>query len=150
MKTLPAAPQFNSWQWRLGNQLVTMLAKLGVGPIQTLTTVDRRSGGSHTVPVVPVEWNGARWLVAPYGVVGWVRNVRSDPHVTVRFGRTTSHHVVREVDAGEAAPVLQRYVTIATKTRAHFQARPDAPLADFEDEAERHPVFELMASPAPR
>lgn len=94
--------------------------------------------------MVPVEQDGRRWLVAPYGTVGWVRNVRSDPRVSLRYGRTTQHYVAREVGPADAGPVLKRYVKVATKTRDQFVATVDSPVADFSAEADRHPVFELL------
>lgn len=142
-----ARPAFNSWQWRVGNAIVGVLARAGVGPIQLLTTRDRGTGAPHTTPVVAVEHGGKRWLVAPYGTVGWVRNVRDDRRVRLRYGRTTREYAVREVEADEAGPVLKRYVAVATKTRAQFRATKDSPVADFVAEADRHPVFELVAPP---
>jgi hypothetical protein len=52
---------------------------------------------------------------------------------------------VREVPAGEAGPVLKRYVGVATATRPYFQADNDSPVEDFVAEADRHPVFELIS-----
>ena len=115
--------------------------------MQLLTTRDRRTGRPHTVPVVPVDHGGASWLVAPYGTVGWVRNAREDRRVRLRYGRTTRDYTVREVGADEAGPVLKRYVAVATKTRPQFRAAKDAPAADFAAEADRHPVFQLVAIP---
>ena len=57
----------------------------------------------------------------------------------------TREYAIREVSADEAGPVLKRYVAIATRTRAQFTAAQDAPVADFVAEADRHPVFELVA-----
>lgn len=139
-----ARPAFGSWTWRAGNAFVSLLARAGIGPIQLLTTRDRRTGRPRTTPVVAVEHAGARWLVAPYGTVGWVRNARRDPQVRLRYGRTTQEYRAREVGADEAGPVLKRYVAVATKTRSQFGPHPDAPAADFAAEAERHPVFELV------
>lgn len=138
-------PAFDSWQWRLGNAIVALLARVGIGPIHLLTTRNRTTGQSYTVPVVPVEQDGRRWLVAPYGTVGWVRNVRANAGVSLRHGRTTQHYVAREVGPEEAGSVLKRYVTVATKTRAQFEATVDSPAADFAAEADRHPVFELQS-----
>lgn len=137
-------PAFDSWQWRVGNAVVALLARAGIGPIHLLTTRDRKTGQPNTVPVVPVEQDGRRWLVAPYGTVGWVRNVRADSPVSLHYGRTTQHYVAREVGPEEAGSVLKRYVTVATRTRAQFAATVDSPAADFAAEADRHPVFELQ------
>jgi hypothetical protein len=95
--------------------------------------------------VVPVDHDGKRWLVAPYGAVAWVHNARAADHVSLRYGRATREYAAREASADEAGPVLKRYVTIATKTRAQFEATPDSRVEDFVAEADRHPVFELVA-----
>ena len=140
-----AVPSFHSFGWRAGNALVSGLARLGVGPIHLLTTWGSRSGRPHTVPVVPVDYDGKRWLVAPYGPVAWVHNARATGHVSLRYGRTTQTYATREASADEAGPVLKRYVAIATKTRVRFTATPDSSVEDFVAEADRHPVFELVA-----
>jgi deazaflavin-dependent oxidoreductase (nitroreductase family) len=141
-------PAFDSWQWRAGNAAVGLLARAGIGPIQLLTTRDRRTGEPHDTPVVPVEHAGTRWLVAPYGTVDWVRNARADGRVRLRYGRATQECSVREVGADEAGPVLKRYLAVATKTRVQFQATTDSPVEDFVAEADRHPVFELVPAAA--
>ena len=41
--------------------------------------------------------------------------------------------------------MLRRHVAIATKTRAQFKATQDSAVEDFVAEADRHPVFELVA-----
>src|SRR5437764_15006434 len=112
-------PAFQSMEWRFGNALVTVLARIGVGPIQLLTTRGRKSGRTHTNPVVPVEVGGKTWLVAPYGPVSWVHNARASGRATLRYGRAKGDYAVRDVGAAEAGPVLKRYVAIATKTRPH-------------------------------
>jgi hypothetical protein len=94
--------------------------------------------------VVPVDYDGKRWLVAPYGPVAWVHNARAMRPVSLRYGRTTREYTTREASADEAGPVLKRYVAIATKTRAQFKATQDSPVEDFVAEADRHPVFELV------
>jgi hypothetical protein len=44
---------------------VTVLARIGIGPIQLLTTRGRKSGRTQPNPVVPIEVGGKTWLVAP-------------------------------------------------------------------------------------
>lgn len=143
--TGPPEPRFRSLGWRAGNAFVSLLARAGVGPIHLLTTRGSKSGRPHTIPVVPVDYDGQRWLVAPYGAVAWVHNARAAGHVSLQYGRTTREYATREVSADEAGPVLKRYVAIATKTRAQFNATRDSPAEDFVAEADRHPVFELVA-----
>jgi hypothetical protein len=61
------------------NALITTLLRAGVkmGTTSLLTVRGRKSGQPQTVPVVLVEQEGKRFLVAPYGVVQWVRNIRA-------------------------------------------------------------------------
>lgn len=136
--------RFRGWRWRAGNALVSILARAGIGPIALLTTTGRVTGRPHTVPVVPVDHADARWLVAPYGSVGWVHNARAAGVVTLRYGRERCVYEVREAAPGEAGPVLKRYATIATRTRQCFTATVDAPVEAFTAEASDHPVFELQ------
>jgi deazaflavin-dependent oxidoreductase (nitroreductase family) len=138
-------PKFHSLGWRAGNAFVSVLARAGVGPIHLLTTRGSKSGRPHTVPVVPVDYDNKRWLVAPYGAVAWVHNARAAGRVSLRYGRTAREYATREVSAEEAGPVLKRYLAIASKTRALFKATPDSPVEDFVAEADAHPVFELVA-----
>jgi deazaflavin-dependent oxidoreductase (nitroreductase family) len=144
-RTGPPEPTFRSLRWRAGNAFVSVLARAGVGPIHLLTTRGSKSGRPHTIPVVPVDYDGKRWLVAPYGAVAWVHNARATGQVSLQYGRATREYATREVAADEAGPVLKRYVAIATKTRAQFEATQDSPVEDFVAEADRHPVFELVA-----
>lgn len=141
--SVDATPRFRGLPWRLGNALAAAGARVGVGPIALLTTVGRRTGRPHTVPVVPVDHRDRPWLVAPYGPVGWVHNVRSQPLVMLRYGRRRLAWRSHEVDADEAAPVLKRYVEVATRARHRFDVPADAPTEAFLAEAARHPVFEL-------
>lgn len=128
---------------RAANRLVRLLLKLGLmpGPTYLLTVPGRRSGRPLSTPVTLVEEADARWLVAPYGDVAWVRNARAAGQVTLSRGRHAEIVPIRELSAADAAPVLQRYVTRVPITRPYFDATPDSPLAAFEAEAPRHPVF---------
>lgn len=130
---------------RAANRLVRLLLKLGLmpGPTYLLTVPGRRTGRPLSTPVTLVEEGDGRWLVAPYGDVAWVRNARAAGQVTLSRGRRAETVPIRELSAADAAPVLQRYVTRVPITRPYFDATPDSPLAAFEAEAPRHPVFAL-------
>jgi hypothetical protein len=82
-------------------------------------------------------------LVSPYGQVGWVRNVRAVPEVSLRRGRTTQALYAREVAADTAGPVLKSYVRQVKVTAPFFDAKVDDPTPSFIAEASRHPVFQL-------
>jgi deazaflavin-dependent oxidoreductase (nitroreductase family) len=133
---------------RVNDRLMRPLIRLGVVPGTYLLTVrGRKTGTPHSNPVTLVDGDdGRRWLVAPYGAVGWVRNARAASRVTLtRRGRAVDY-TLREVSPDEAGPVLKRYVSVAKVTRPYFSACPDAPAAEFAAEAERHPVFELTTA----
>lgn len=139
-----STPRFRSLGWRTGDAMVSVLARTGIGPVHLLTTQGRRTGLAHTKPVVPVEHDARTWLVAPYGPVAWVHNARASGTVELRHGRTTRRFAVREAPAEEAGPVLQRYLSVATKVQARFPVTKDAPVEDFVAVADRYPVFELV------
>jgi deazaflavin-dependent oxidoreductase (nitroreductase family) len=127
------------------NRVVRLLLRVGLmpGPTYLLTVPGRRTGRPFSTPVTLVEEQGSRWLVAPYGDVGWVRNARAAGRVTLSRGGRSETLPIRELPPAEAAPVLQRYVTRVPVTRPYFDATPDSPLAAFIAEAPRHPVFAL-------
>ena len=128
---------------RLGNAIFGVLARAGIGPAHLLTTRGRKTGRPRTVPVILVQQDGQRWLVAPYGAVSWVLNARAAGRVTLRRGRDRQDYTIRELAPAESGPILKRYIRVATATRPYFQAAKDSPVKEFIAEAHRHPVFEL-------
>jgi hypothetical protein len=93
--------------------------------------------------------DGERWLVAPYGEVGWVRNARAAGEVEIsRAGRSEKLHI-EEVASEQAAPVLKRYLKSVPVVRPFFDVKPNSPLDDFVTEASRHSVFRLRARDHP-
>ena len=131
---------------RAANRLVRLLLALGLmpGPTYLLTVPGRRTGRPLSTPVTLVEEGGDRWLVAPYGDVAWVRSARAAGQVTLTRGRRTETVPLRELSSGEAAPVLQRYVTRVPITRPYFDATPASPDSQIEAELTRHPVLRLI------
>src|ERR1700731_4769182 len=132
---------------RLLNWIVSAALRLGGTPDTTylLTVKGRTSGLPRTTPVTLVEEGSQRWLVAPYGPVGWVRNARVAGDVTLTRGRRAETVRVEEVtNPAEAAPILKLYVTRVPITRPYFTAGPEAAVEEFATEAGRHPVFHLV------
>jgi deazaflavin-dependent oxidoreductase (nitroreductase family) len=131
---------------RAANGLVRMLLPVGLGPRSTylLTVTGRRSGAPRSTPVTLVEEGGRRWLVAPYGEVAWVHNLRASGKAMLSRGAHTETVSVREVSADDAAPVLKLYVTRVPITRPYFDVKPESDLAAFRAEAPRHPVFAIV------
>jgi deazaflavin-dependent oxidoreductase (nitroreductase family) len=131
---------------RLVNSAFKQMARRGLGApyLHQLTVRGRKSGQLHSTPVDIMELGGQRWLVAAYGVTGWVRNVRVSGEAAItRGGRTEKVTVVPAVTA-EAVPVLRKYIKDVPVTRAYFDTAPDAPDEAIAAELDRHPVFRLV------
>nr|CEL13195.1 hypothetical protein [Kibdelosporangium sp. MJ126-NF4]CTQ98885.1 hypothetical protein [Kibdelosporangium sp. MJ126-NF4] len=130
----------------MGNAVITRLLKAGLAPRSyvLLTVVGRRTGKPHTTPVRVLEYEGARWLVAPYGAVSWVRNARAAGEVVLTRGRTRQQLSVTESDPRDSAGVLREYVRREPVTRPYFDATVADPVDRFAEEADRHPVFRLV------
>lgn len=133
--------------WRRSiNRIVGGLLRLGVSPAHTylLTVSGRKTGRPYSTPVRLVEEHGRRWLVAPYGAVGWVRNARAAGEVILRRGRRSETVKIIEAQPEEAAPVLKSYVEQVPITRPFFDVTPKSRIEDFRAEAPRHPVFRVL------
>lgn len=130
---------------KLANWLVKALLHAGLmpGPTYLLTVPDRNTHRPRSTPVTLVEGDGLRWIVAPYGEVGWVRNARAAGSVTLNRGFRSEVVAIEEVSPEEAGPVLKRYVTDVPLTRPYFDATPHSPVEAFVAEARRHPVFRV-------
>ena len=63
--------------------------------------------------------------------------------VTLTRCRHAEDVAIRELAPSGAAPVLRLYVTRVPITRPYFDVTPASPIAAFEAEAPRHPVFRL-------
>jgi deazaflavin-dependent oxidoreductase (nitroreductase family) len=122
------------------------MIRLGIGPagMHLLTVRGRKSGLPRTTPVNLIEHQGHRWLVAPYGEVGWVRNVRAAGEVELRRAGTAERCLAREATAEEAVPVLRSYLRqLRLVVGPYFDVTSSSPGAAFAAETPRHPVFLL-------
>jgi deazaflavin-dependent oxidoreductase (nitroreductase family) len=130
---------------RAVNSVIAALIRAGVGGSANylLTTIGRRTGQPRTTPVTLIEHAGERWLVSPYGTVGWVYNVRARPQITLRHGHQTDVVRAEEVPPEVAGPVLKRYLSQVRVTAPYFDARAKDPVTEFVQEARQHPVFRL-------
>jgi deazaflavin-dependent oxidoreductase (nitroreductase family) len=131
----------------IGNKLIAPLARLGLAGRRThvLTVTGRKSGRRYSTPVQLLFLDGDRWLVAPYGAVGWVKNARAAGEVELTRARRTERVRIEEVGPDEAAPVLREYLRDTPIVKPFFDVGSDAPLEAFAAEASRHPVFRLAA-----
>jgi deazaflavin-dependent oxidoreductase (nitroreductase family) len=129
---------------RLGNFFTTRLLRAGVKPgnMALLTVRGRKSGLPRTTPVSLIEHDDQRWLIAAFGEVDWVRNLRAAGEASLKRGRYPEHIFVKELSAEEAAPILKKSLAEAPSfLLKNFDATPESPLKDFEREALNHTVF---------
>ena len=127
---------------RLVNELMKRLLRVNLAGRHAylLTVPGRKSGKLYETPVILVE-NGERWLVAPYGDVGWVRNARASGEVTLSRRKHRETVKIHEVGPEQSAPVLRTYLRQVRPVRPFFDATPDSPVEAFAAEAAQHPVF---------
>ena len=108
----------------------------GISGTCALVTPGRRSGAQRRVPVIPVEHEGARYIVSTRGESDWVRNARSSGTVelTCRRGGSGRFRAV-EVPVEQRAPIIAAYRARAgQEVETYWRKRPD----DVD-----HPTFRL-------
>jgi deazaflavin-dependent oxidoreductase (nitroreductase family) len=85
-----AKPYRASWGVRASNAWMRMAIRSGL-PMWTfrvLTVAGRRTGRAIETPLAVFEHDGRRYLVASYGTVNWVRNLRAaQGKAVLRHGR---------------------------------------------------------------
>jgi deazaflavin-dependent oxidoreductase (nitroreductase family) len=136
---------------RLGNLLTTTLLRAGVKlsgfgrPMYLLTVRGRKSGQPRTTPLVVIDQDGERYLVSPYGLVDWVRNLRAAGTAILTRGRRSEEVQAIELPSGEAALVLQKSLAggIPSFLANRFDVSADSPLEEVERTTMSHPVFLL-------
>ncbi len=95
---------------RSNNAVMRSLIRAGVsiGTFAVLTVPGRRTGRPVHVPLVVFPYSGNRHLIASYGVVNWVRNLRAaDGRAELRRGRATEKITAIELSAEQAGPILR-------------------------------------------
>jgi deazaflavin-dependent oxidoreductase (nitroreductase family) len=148
--------RISRWMYRSGrpNRLASMMNKVGglVGSaglwrsrLVTLEVRGRRTGRPISLPLVPVDHQGDRYLVAMLGTgTGWVANVRAaGGEAVLRAGRRTPVHL-EEVDVASRAPILRRYLQVAPGARPHIPVDRRAGTEVFDQVAARFPVFRIQ------
>lgn len=135
---------------RLFNRIVTRLIRWGVplGPMALLTVPGRKTGIPRSTPIaIAPHANGWR-LIAPYGAVHWVRNLRAAGWGTLTV-RGSAHKVLAaEVPVDEAGPLLRQALTgagffVRRRLMPYFNATTTDGDDAWAKEAFTHPVFIL-------
>jgi deazaflavin-dependent oxidoreductase (nitroreductase family) len=146
---------------RANNAVMRSLIGVGVriGTFAVLTVRGRKTGRPVNVPLVVFPHGDNRYLVASYGVVNWVRNLRAaHGQAELRRGGATETITAIELPAEEAGPVLRASLRsgppgvprpIVWVFRRYFvlpylEVDMDSTEADFVRAARNHPVFRVQ------
>ncbi|TMD14384.1 MAG: deazaflavin-dependent nitroreductase [Chloroflexi bacterium] len=108
-----------------------LLTALRLAP--SLTIRGRASGRKYTMPVLPLDYEGRRYLVAPRGNTHWARNLRAVGEGDLRLQAT-------EIPAAQRGPIVAAYVAEHGKKYGGFVAKEFELMPDPAD----HPVFLLI------
>jgi deazaflavin-dependent oxidoreductase (nitroreductase family) len=132
---------------KASNAILKTLIQLGIpsGPTVLVTVPGRRTGQPRSTPVIWLVEDNRRYLVAPYGVVGWVQNVRAaGGRAQIKHSGRRENVRLQEVPAATAAPLLKQYVAKNRIVVPYFDAEPGDPVERFVSEADKHPVFVIQ------
>lgn len=139
---------------RMGNLLTRTLLRAGIKvtgpnnvPMYLLTVRGRKSGQPRTTPIVVIEQDRNRYLLAPFGAVDWVRNLRAAGEATLTRGRRTETVRAIELPSGEASLVLKGSLErgrVPSFLAKYFEVTANSSPEELEDAAAHHPVFLLQ------
>jgi deazaflavin-dependent oxidoreductase (nitroreductase family) len=121
------------WLKHIGNRFAPRNAKL----VAQLSVPGRTSGQWRTTPVVVLDHDGDRYLVAPGGHTEWARNLRAAGR-----GRLTRRERVEQFGAEEVPPQDRPTVLAAYLSRYGKMPTVKAGFRAFPDPAD-HPTFRL-------
>ncbi len=131
---------------RVFNPLVAWLSRRGLSLAgsRVLEVQGRKSGEWRKTPVNPLDFEGARYLVAPRGNTQWVRNMRVSGGGRL-VGRGTEEFSATEVPVADRPPLLRAYLE---KWKWEVGAFFDGVGPDSSDEellriAPDHPAFRI-------
>jgi deazaflavin-dependent oxidoreductase (nitroreductase family) len=131
------------------NRFARLLLAAGVpmGPNVLITVRGRKSGLPRTTPVTLIENSGRRGLIAPFGEVNWVRNLREAGHATISAGRRKEEVTAVELGYTEAVEFIRDVLAPEARRRplGGWIVR-NLDKVDFdnpEEAAKGRPVFEL-------
>lgn len=115
-----------------------LLTTLRLAP--SLTIRGRASGRKYTMPILPLEYEGRRYLVAPRGNTHWARNLRAVGEGELRLGGRRIPFKATEIPVSQRPPLVAAYVQQYGKKYGGFVAKEFELMPDPAD----HPVFLLI------
>jgi hypothetical protein len=121
--------------WFGKNVFNPIVKRFGFGGSTELVVKRRKTGEEQSIPVIPVEQAGSRYIVSTRGESDWVRNARAAGSVELREGGRRKRFTATEVPEPERGPIIAAYREKAGKTvETYWKKLPDD--AD-------HPVFRI-------
>ena len=148
---------------RINNSIISSLLRLGVniGSFALLTVRGRKSGKPIETPIAIFVQEGKSYLLTPYGIVNWVRNLRAaGGEATITRNRRDEKIRSIELPPEAAAPIFREAVCsgppgipdVLIRVYRSFFVLPylnvtvDSSLEEFEREVLTHPVFLLQTA----
>jgi deazaflavin-dependent oxidoreductase (nitroreductase family) len=148
---------------RINNTMISSLLRLGikVWSFSLLTVRGRKSSKPIVTPIAIFVHDQKRYLVAPYGVVNWVRNLRAARGEATLTRRRHSERIhAIELEPGAAAlvfrealrsgppgvPAVSFRVYRALLVLPYLGVTENASLEEFEREVLTHPVFLVQSA----
>ena len=146
---MPRAPA----RTKVLNPVAMTLMRLGVRPdprMARLSIAGRKTGRDRTIPVGVFERDGRTYIVAAFGEVNWVRNLRASGTAVLTQGDRRATYTAQQVYGSEAAGVLRDCLAAYLPSplagpmlRQRIAVNADAPHDVLAGEALRTPVFRL-------
>ena len=150
---------------RISNAVTKGLLRLGV-PLETFSILvvrGRKSGRPIETPVAVFCEDGHRYLIASYGIVNWVRNLRAADGDAVLKRRRAEHIHAVELPPEPASVILRAALhsgpPAIPKPVVRFYRRYfvlpyldvglESPPEDFRRAVADHPVFRVEAAADP-
>jgi deazaflavin-dependent oxidoreductase (nitroreductase family) len=129
------------------NRMVAGLTSAGISVMgsRVLEVPGRKTGEPRRTPVNLLEFEGARYLVAPRGHTQWVRNLRASGEGRLWLGRRGEPFTAAELTDEQKPPLLRAYLKRWKAEVGVFfgGVGPDSSDEDLRRIAPDHPVFRL-------
>src|SRR5258708_34522166 len=141
---------------RMANVMTTTLLRAGVklmgpgkSPMYLITVRGRKSGLPRTTPIATLERDGQRYILTPYGVVDWVRNLRAAGTANLTRGRRTDEIRAIELPLEEASRFLKDFIESGNPIARFFGLPAGASPKGFFQLAAPPPAFFFHSDTSP-
>ena len=139
----------NWFDRKIMNPAIGRLTRLGLSAwgSRVLEVRGRKTREPRRNPVNPLDFEGARYLVAPRGHTQWVRNLRAAGEGHLILGRTRERFTAVELPDAEKEDVMRAYLRRWKWEVGQFfdGVGPDSSSEEFARIAPDHPVFRISA-----